>query len=238
MTRASYDNLLLQRLSDDDLALLAPLTTVDLTLRQQLHAANTKIEFAYFPEHCLASVVSEEVPGVIEVGIIGVDGMTGVALAYGDVQSPFECFVQGAGTATRVDAHRLSTAIATSGTLRQVMLNFANAFATQVAATSIANGRGLLEERLARWLLMVADRMGTSFSITHEFLATMLAVRRSGVTLGLQALEGRGLIRSTRGSVTLLDRDGLVGTSNGSYGLAEREYARLFKREPEPTISD
>lgn len=87
-----------------------------------------------------------------------------------------------------------------------------------MASTSIANGQALLEERLARWLLMVGDRLGSSFQIAHEFLAAMLAVRRSGVTLALQVLEGKGMIRSTRGNVAITDRDGLLARANGAHG--------------------
>jgi CRP-like cAMP-binding protein len=105
---------------------------------------------------------------------------------------------------------------------------YARAFSIQVATTALANGRSKLDERLARWLLMVSDRVGTTFPITHEFISLMLGVRRPGVTLAIQILEGKGMIRASRGSVTILDRHGLIGLANGSYGFAEAHYARLL----------
>jgi CRP-like cAMP-binding protein len=228
VARPNFQNLLLQRVSDSDLALLASLTRVEVALHQHLYEAHAPLTAIYFPEDCLASIVAEVGRGTIEVGIVGREGVTNSWIVVGDTQSPFETFVQAAGHAYRVDAAEAKAAIEQSPALRQLFLTFARSYEIQVPSSSIASGQALLEERLARWLLMVGDRLGLSFAITHEFLAAMLAVRRSGVTLALQVLEGKGLIRSTRGNVAITDRDGLVARANGAYGLAEREYARLF----------
>ena len=228
MTRPDFQNLLLKRVSDSDLALLASLTLVELPLHQHLYEAHEPLTAIYFPEDSLASIVAEVGKGTIEVGIVGREGVTSSWIVTRDTQSPFETFVQAAGHAYRVDAAEARAALEQSSALRQLFLTFARSYEIQVASTSIANGQALLEERLARWLLMVGDRLGPSFQITHEFLAAMLAVRRSGVTLALQVLEGEGMIRATRGNVAVTNRDGLVARANGAYGLAEREYARLF----------
>ncbi|MGV8853994.1 MAG: Crp/Fnr family transcriptional regulator [Devosia sp.] len=212
-----------------DLALLDPLEPVALPLRYTLEPADMRIEQVYFIDFGVASVVAQTAgQREIEVGVIGLEGMTGHALLLADDQSPFETFMQVEGTGYRIPAERLVGAINQSENLRLTLLRYARAFNLQVAATSVANGSSKLEERLARWLLMVADRVGGSFAITHAFLATMLAVRRPGVTLALQILEGRGLIRSSRGNVMIIDREGLIEASNGAYGLAEREQSRLF----------
>lgn len=109
------------------------------------------------------------------------------------------------------------------------MRKFARTFELQVASTASANGRALLEQRLARWLVMVQDRLHTSlFSITHDFLSQMLCTRRPGVTVALHLLEGKGLISSTRGQVEIRNRDGLIEEAGGSYGKAEAHYARLM----------
>jgi CRP-like cAMP-binding protein len=234
--QSRFRNHLLTRLSPGDLSLLGPLEHVELPVRQTLEPANTPIEFVYFIEEGVASVVAQTLgQREIEVGLIGPEGMTGIALLTSDDQSPFETFIQVEGTGYRLAADRLVQAIASSEALRTVLARYARVFYLQVAATSVSNGNSKLEERLARWLLMVGDRAGVSFHITHAFLATMLAVRRSGVTLSLQVLEGRGLIRSGRGIVTILDRAGLIGASNGAYGLAEREEARKFPDPDEGT---
>ena len=233
-----FRNHLLTRLSPSDLALLGPLDHVELPVRQMLEPADMPIQFVYFIEEGVASVVAQTSGKLeIEVGLIGPEGMTGQALLTADEQSPFETFIQVEGAGYRLAADRLVRAIASSGELRMVLLRYARVFHLQVAATSVANGNSKLEERLARWLLMVGDRAGNSFHITHAFLATMLAVRRSGVTLSLQVLEGRGLIRSGRATVTILDRAGLIEASNGAYGPAEREETRLFPDLDKGTIA-
>jgi CRP-like cAMP-binding protein len=193
-----------------------------------LEAADAPIEYAYFIEAGMASVVASVGSRAIETGVIGDEGMTGTALVYGDDRSPFETFVQGTGKALRIEAGRLQHAMVSSPRLHALLLKYARAFAIQVTCTAFANGRSKLDERLARWLLMVSDRSGLRFSITHEFLALMLAVRRPGVTLALQVLEGHGLIKASRGQVWVIDREGLIEAANGGYGLAEKEYVRLM----------
>jgi CRP-like cAMP-binding protein len=222
-------NRLLVRLSADARARLGTMERVEFALRDTLETAGEPIEYAYFPETGLASVILESPSaGSIEVGMIGVEGMTGLGIVEGDTQTPFTTFIQGIGSGHVIPAGRLRAALDESTEIRQTFLRFSRSFSIQVASTAFANGHSKLEARLARWLLMVGDRMGPSFSVTHEFLGMMLAVRRSGVTLALQILEGKGLIRSTRGAVAIIDRAGLIEHAGGVYGLAEREYQRLL----------
>lgn len=222
-------NFLLSQLSKTDLGLLGVAVKVDLPLSRSLEVADAPIDFVYFIEEGLASVV-ESLPdrGSVEVGVIGFEGMTGLAIVLGDTQSPFDTYMQCEGNALRVEASRLSSGMAVSGTLQARMLLYARTFTIQVATTAFANGRASLVERLARWLLMIGDRMGDTFHITHEFLSTMLAVRRSGVTEALQALEGSGVIVNTRGRIQIVSRSLLIKAAQGSYGRAEREYQRLL----------
>lgn len=113
--------------------------------------------------------------------------------------------------------------------LALIARKYARSFELQVASTASANGRALLEQRLARWLLMVQDRLQTnSFEITHDFMAQMLCTRRPGVTVAIHLLEGRGYILSTRGQIEIRSRDGLLEEANGAYGKAEAHYARLL----------
>src|SRR4029453_9108498 len=117
-----------------------------------------------------------------------------------------------------ISADKLRGAIDASTTLHQVLLRFAHAFMIQATHTALANGRSKIEERLARWLLMAHDRVdGNELILTQQFLATMLGVRRSGVTVALQQLERIGLISHRRGRITILDRQALVTNSNGAY---------------------
>ena len=108
-------------------------------------------------------------------------------------------------------------------------MNYGHVFLIQAGQTALANGRGTIEERLARWLLMAHDRMNTDeLPLTHEFLATMLGVRRPGVTVALKRLEKKGFIQTNRRAIEVIDREGLKKSSNGAYGVAEAEYRRIF----------
>jgi CRP-like cAMP-binding protein len=149
-------------------------------------------------------------------------------VVYDDDVDPFQVVMQVEGAALQARSDRVKTAIASIPQVQSILVRYARAFAIQVATTAQANGRANLDERLARWLLMVGDRVGSTFPITHEFISIMLGVRRPGVTVAVQTLEGIGLIRATRGAVTILDRKGLVALANASYGFAEAHYVRLL----------
>ncbi len=225
-------NRLLSRLSASDFALLRPhLTQVDLPLRKRLETSGKPIDYVYFPESGFASVVANGHRGVrgIEVGLIGREGMTGLAVVMGTDRTPHETFVQHVGTGWRVAAGSLRRAMEQSRTLHQSLLLYGHAFVIQATYTAMANGRSKMEERLARWLLMAHDRIeGDRFSLTHEFLSVMLGVRRPGITIAINLLEKDGLIQASRGAITILDRKGLERISNGAYGPPEAEFNRLF----------
>ena len=226
-----YRNQLLRRMPAEDLARLEPyMQRCDLPLRMMLVTPNVPIEAAYFIEQGIGSVVARTTSGQeAEVGFIGFEGMTGSSLAMGDDRAPHACFVQLEGEAMRIDAGPFTTALVASPTLRLFLLHFVNTLQTQAGCTALVNARLKLEERLARWLLMCDDRVpGESLAITHEFLSIMLGVRRPGVTVALQLLEGRALIRSRRGAIVIRDRAGLEELANGSYGEPEAEYVRLI----------
>ena len=226
-----YRNQLLRWMSANDLALLKPhMKRCDLPLRMMLETPQIPIEAVYFIEQGIGSVVARTKSGQeAEVGFIGFEGMTGASLVMGDDRSPHACYVQLEGQAIRIEAGAFKVALAASATLRMFLLRFVNTLQTQTGCTALVNARLKLEERLARWLLMCDDRVpGERLAITHEFLAIMLGVRRPGVTVALQLLEGRGLIRSRRGEIVIRDRAGLMELANGGYGEAEAEYVRLI----------
>jgi CRP-like cAMP-binding protein len=213
-------NRILSRLSPADLGLLEPhLELVDLPVHRPLEGRNRRIDHVYFIEAGFASVVANGSgkPG-IEVGIIGREGMTGLAIVMGYQRASHDTYVQAAGTGQRIRAGKLREADAGSNTLHRAMLRYAHAFLVQTTTTALANGRSKIEERLARWLLMADDRIaGDRLPLTHEFLSLMLGVRRSGVTTALQALERKRLISRKRGNILILDRKGLEKKSNGTY---------------------
>jgi CRP-like cAMP-binding protein len=158
----------------------------------------------------------------IEVGIIGREGMTGLALVMGQPRASHDTYIQVAGKGQRIKAAKLREADERSNTLHRTMLHYAHAYLLQTTATALANGRSKIEERLARWLLMARDRVGDDrLPLTHEFLSLLLGVRRVGVTAALQVLEKKGLISRSRANILILDRKGLEKQSNGTYVPSE-----------------
>ena len=230
----AFVNLLLNDLEVSILKLLQPqLELVRLEVRQSLVKAGEISEWIYFVEDGLISLVSEYEPGRhIEVGMVGREGFFDPGFALGDEQAAFDGNVQVEGSAYRLPRPVFRQMMDDYPAAKALMLNYVRAFELQVASTASANGRAKLEERLARWLLMVHDRVDTSlFHITHEFLAQMLCCRRPGVTVAIHLLEGKGLISAARGQVEIRDRDGLLEEANGAYGAAEEHYIRLLGQD-------
>ena len=232
MSQLESRNRLLTMLAPEDRALLAPhLMSVSLDIRFRVEQPGEPIPFVYFMERGIVSVVActDTEHRCIEAGLVGREGMTGALVVLGGDRSPNRSDVQAAGSALRVDSDHLRRAMETSPNLKGLLIRYAQAFFIQVSHTALANGTARIEERLARWLLMAQDRIGgDELNLTHEFMSTMLGVRRPGVTDTIHQLEGRGLIRSTRGTVRIIDREGLIAVADGLYGVPEAEYERLL----------
>jgi len=202
------------------LGLLDPhLEPVDLSVHRLLEGRNRRIDYVYFIEAGLASVVANGAgKPSIEVGIIGREGMTGLAIVMGYQRAPHDTYIQVAGKGQRIRAAKLREADERSNTLHRAMLHYAYAYLLQTTTTALANRLSKIEERLARWLLMAHDRVdGDRLPLTHEFLSLRLGVRRAGVTTALQALERKALISRNRANIHILDREGLKKQSNGTY---------------------
>jgi CRP-like cAMP-binding protein len=213
-------NRILSRLSRQEFALLEPhLEAVDLPVRKPLEARRKRIDQVYFIESGFASVVANgSSKPSIEVGIIGREGMTGLAVVMGHDRAQHDTYIQVAGHGLRISAAKLREADERSMILHRAMLRYAHAFLLQTTTTALANGRSKIEERAARWLLMADDRIdGEDLPLTHEFLGLMLGTHRPGVTIALQALEKAGLITTRRSHITIIDRKGLEKSSNGTY---------------------
>lgn len=213
-------NRILSRLSRQEFALLEPhLEAVDLPVRKSLEARRKRIDQVYFIKSGFASVVANGTSKPsIEVGIIGREGMTGLAIVMGHDRAQHETYIQVAGRGLRISAAKLREADERSMTLHRAILRYAHAFLLQTTTTALANGRSKIEERAARWLLMADDRIdGDDLPLTHEFLGLMLGTHRPGVTIALQALEKAGLITTRRSHITIIDRKGLEKSSNGTY---------------------
>jgi CRP-like cAMP-binding protein len=228
-------NRILARLSADDVGLLTPhLKPEDLPLHKSLEIPQKIIKHIYFPESGCLSVVADGPSGQrAEVGMIGREGMTGLAVVLGTSRSPNEAVVQTAGSALRISVDEFRNAMEQSASLRTRFARYAHAFLVQVSQRARTNARHKIEERVACWLLMVHDRLRTDdVTVTHEFLAGMLGVRRSSITAALGLLEKASLISTNRGVIKIADRVGLLRRANGSYGISELELDRLLGRRP------
>jgi CRP-like cAMP-binding protein len=228
-------NRILASLQRKDLAVLEPhLERVDLPLRTYLETRNRPVDFVYFVESGIASVVANGGNhSSIEVGLIGCEGMSGIAVILGADRAPHATFMQVAGSGLTISADGLREAMEQSPSLQRTLLRYAHAFFIQTTYTALINGRSKVEERLARWLLMAHDRVkGNELPLTHEFLSIMLGVRRPGVTNALRTLQDAGLVDRQRGMIRIVDRQGLKKASNGAYGAPEVELQNLFSSKP------
>lgn len=220
--RRNVSNLLLRRLSDSDFALLKQgLFPIELPVRFQIERAKGVVKYIYFIEQGIVSIVAgSPFSNEIEVGIVGREGMTGFSVLMGEERAAYRSFVQVAGTALRLPVDQLTQAISESRILHTSLLRFGFALYKQTASTAAANGLSTVEARLARWLLMVSDRVEShDVRLTHDFLATMLGVRRAGVTEVLGIFQSARLIRNERGKICILDRKGLEKRADGAYQL-------------------
>lgn len=231
MPQSIDGNRILAFLSRDDRALIgSELEDVDLPLRYRLAEAGAPIEHVYFLDKGVASMttkVRRDVP--VEVGLIGREGVVNVSIVLGGGVSICRTFMQIAGFGQRIAAPKLLAFVAQSPTLQATLLSFVHVLMVQEGQTALANARATISERLARWLLMARDREDTDqLLLTHDFLSTMLGVRRPGVTSAMSELERRGLVSGGRGMIEILDREGLEIHADGYYGVPEAEWRQMF----------
>jgi len=210
--RVEAENRLLAALPAKDYAQLASgLEPVTITYGEVLYEPGEPMRDVYFPGNCLVSILTP-VDGnrALEVGLVGREGMIGASLAMGAARSSVRALVQGTGIAMKMNARRFLREFRRSQALQRVLLHFTDRLMVQISQTAACNRFHLVEARLARSLLMTAERMRSSeFHLTHEFLAAMLGVRRVGVTVAAVALQRRGFIQYRRGNITILDAQGL-----------------------------
>jgi CRP-like cAMP-binding protein len=211
MAQSVSDNRLLAALTHEEFEGLAPrLETVALDLGQTLFRPEEQIQYVYFPTDTVVSLLTELEDGMgMEVGLVGREGIVGISAFLGGSETKVAT-VQAAGAAVRMRAGELREEFRRGATLQIALLRYAHALMTQISQSVVCNARHYVEGRLARWLLMFGDRVGRDeFTLTHEFVANMLGVRRAGVSEIAGKLQDRGLIRYQRGHFTILDRKGL-----------------------------
>lgn len=205
--------------------LLPKLKTVNLVLGDELYEPGGTIKYVYFPNDSIISLISElSETSWLEVGMVGNEGMAGLAVFMGVDSSSTHALVQGSGTAMRMSSPAVRSEANQLGSLHRLLHRYSHSLLNQVAQSSACNRFHLVNARLARWLLMTHDRLGVKeFPLTQEFLSSMLGVRREGVSKAAGALQAAKLIRYSRGVITILNRRGLEAKSCHCYAIIKAE---------------
>ncbi len=223
-------NRLLAALSKDDFDLLAPhLEAGVLAQADPIFASGRAASHVWFPHEGVISIVTAGADGKsVEVATVGREGMTGVAIVLGSESMTNEAMVQVSGHGSSIGAAAFRHALDASSSMRRMMQRYVLAVITQISQNAACNQLHDIKKRCARWLLTTHDRVsGDSFELTQEYLAMMLGVARPSVSTAASALQDAGLIRYTRGLVTVVDRKGLEDAACECYRIIEDEFGRL-----------
>jgi len=226
----TVSNIILLSTSDSDYSSLRPhLEYVSLPSHLVLHDGGGKLEFAYFPNRGLISLVVVRKDGrAAEAGIVGNEGFTGTPAAVGLSSSPLQSVVQIAGDGFRVEVGALQSTLETTPHLQLMLSRYAIVQGMQVAQTAACNRLHDIKQRLARWLLMTQDRVDSeSLPITHDFLATMLGTDRPSVSSPAGILQREHLIVYTRGAVKIVNRNKLEDSACECYGMTQQYNGQL-----------
>lgn len=225
-------NRLLLNIPADELKLLQPkLEPVELPFRKVLAEPERPITHVYFVDSGVVSMVNAPDNGqIVEFATIGPEGVAGFHILFGTSSIPSTTLVQIPGRARRIEAQQLLAALDKTPELRSLLMRSTMALLNQIAQGTSCNRLHEVQERCARWLLQTHDRIeGDSFPLTQEFLAQMLGVHRPTVTVAAGMLQKAGLIEYTRGSVTVVNREGLEAASCSCYRIIVDEYDRLLR---------
>lgn len=223
-------NRLLAALPKKDYRRLLPeLERVTLTFGDILYEPGDTIGHVYFPEAGIISLLSKvESQKVLEVGIVGNEGVAGLPVILGVRVSLNRGLVQSAGTAMRMKAALLQKEFRRDGALQRLLHRYLHSLLTQISQSAVCNRFHMVDARLARWLLMTHDRVGADeFRLTQEFLSNMLGVRREAVSKAAGALQKRKLLNYSRGHITILNRTGLEATACQCYQIIKDESDHL-----------
>jgi CRP-like cAMP-binding protein len=218
-------NVILLAISDSEYSSLRPhLEYVNLPNHLVLHQAGAKLEFAFFPNRGLISLVVVMKDGkTAEAGIVGNEGFTGTLAAVGLSRSTLQAVVQITGDGFRVEVSALQDILESTPHLQMMLSRYAAIRSMQIAQTAACNRLHDIEQRLARWLLMTQDRVDSGeLLITHDFLATMLGTDRPTVSVAVGVLQKKKLIEYTRGTVKIVNRKKLEASACECYGVIRR----------------
>jgi CRP-like cAMP-binding protein len=227
-------NLLLRSLTEAEFSRITPrLEAVALPRSTELEAANERIEYVYFPTSGIASIMALDEGGEsVDTAMIGREGMTGLPVFLGTGQSPSRTIVQVPLTGTRMRAEALQSELAQRGTLVRLLNRHTQVVLVTMAQLILCNRIHRLDQRAARWLLQVDERVEEApFHVTQEFLAQMIGVQRPALSVAMRQFKDLGLVRYSRGQISIADRDGLAQRSCGCIDIIATEATRLRELE-------
>ena len=208
---------------------LPQLECVEMPLGEVLYESGSTLSHVYFPTTAIVSLLYVMENGAsAEIAVVGHEGIVGVSLFMGGESTPSRAVVQSAGQGFRLEAETIKDEFKRAPVLH-LLLRYTQALITQMAQTAVCNRHHSLDQQLCRWLLLSLDRLkSTELVMTQELIANMLGVRREGVTEGALKLQKAGLIRYSRGRISILDRPGLEDRSCECYAVVKKEYDRLL----------
>jgi CRP-like cAMP-binding protein len=224
-------NHLLAALQTEEFERLAShLELVSMPIGKMLYEPNEQLQHAYFPTTCIVSLhyVTESGASAETAGV-GNEGMIGVSLFMGGNTTSSSAVVQTAGNAYRLERHLLKQEFDRAGALQRLLLRYTQALMTQMTQTSVCNRHHSVEQQLCRWLLLTLDRLPTNeLVMTQELVASMLGVRREGITEAAGNLQRAGYISYRRGHISVLNRSGLEAHTCECYAIVKKEMKRLL----------
>jgi len=224
-------NRLLAALPPPDLRRWLPqMESVEMPLGHVLYESGRTLSHVYFPTTAIVSLLYVMENGAsAEIAVVGHEGVVGISLFMGGESTPSRAVVQSAGQGLRLRANVIKQEFEQAGPAMHLLLRYTQALITQMAQTAVCNRHHSLDQQLCRWLLLSLDRLpGNELVMTQELIANMLGVRREGVTEAALKLQKIGLIRYSRGRISVLDRPGLEQRTCECYAVVKKEYDRLL----------
>ncbi len=226
-------NHLLAALPEEDYAYFSPfLEGVQMPLGEVLYESGMQMRHVYFPVDSIVSLLYVMEDGSsAEIAVVGNEGIVGVSLFMGGETTPSRAVVQSAGNAYRLKGQFLKNEFFRAGPMQHLLLRYTQALLTQMAQTAVCNRHHTLDQQFCRWLLLSLDRLPSNELImTQELIAAMLGVRREGVTEAAGNVQKAGLIKYSRGHITILDRVGLEKRVCECYAVVRKEFDRLLPK--------
>ena len=229
--RGQVGNKLLDTLPDEEYEHLLPdLEQTSFSFDECIYESSERLNYAYFPTTSVVSLVYTMLDGAsAEMGMVGNEGLIGVALLTGGETSSNRAIAQHAGGVIKMKASAFRKEFRRGGSFQRFLLRYIQALLTQISQRAVCNGLHSIEQRLACWLLMTHDRVESEkLRITQEFVSNLLGARREWVSLTTGSLRDKGIVVCNRGYITILDRAGLEATACECYRVIKDEYDRLL----------